>query len=52
MTAVGGRCDPAFGGFPPPAARENGRLKVTPSIASAVKSAFCQTKSASADKRE
>ncbi|MEG3957125.1 hypothetical protein [Microcoleus sp. herbarium2] len=35
MTAVGGRCDRAFGGFPPPAARENGRLKVTPSIARA-----------------
>jgi len=50
MTAVGGRCDRAFGGFPPPAARENGRLKLTPSIA--VESAPCQTKSASADKRE
>ena len=33
MAAVGGRCDRAFGGFPPPAARENGRLKVTPSRA-------------------
>ena len=33
MTAVGGRCDRAFGGFPPPAACENGRLKVTPSRA-------------------
>ena len=49
MTAVGGRCDRAFGGFPPPAARENGRLKVTPSIASAVESAPCQAKSAEAD---
>jgi hypothetical protein len=49
MTAVGGRCDRAFGGFPPPAARENGGLKVTPSIAGAVENAPCQTKSASAD---
>ena len=48
MTAVGGRCDRAFGGFPPPAPRENGRLIVTPSIAGAVESVPCQTKSASA----
>jgi hypothetical protein len=27
MTAVGGRCDRAFGDFPPPAAREIDRLK-------------------------
>ena len=48
MTAVGGRYDRAFGGFPPPVARENPRLKVAPSIAGAVESVPCQTKSASA----